>query len=33
MTINSLFEQGRKRIAVPDKVLKEARKRRDEVEI
>lgn len=31
MTINDLFEQARKRIAVPDRVLKEARKRRDEV--
>jgi hypothetical protein len=31
MTVNELFEEARKRIAVPDAVLKEARKRRDEI--
>ncbi len=31
MTINDLFEEARGRIAVPDEVLKEARKRRDEI--
>lgn len=31
ININGLFEQARKRIAVPDRVLKEARKRRDEI--
>jgi hypothetical protein len=28
MTVNDLFEEARARIAVPDEVLKEARKRR-----
>lgn len=31
MTINELFEETRGRIAVPDDVLKEARKRRDAI--
>lgn len=31
MTVNELFEEARGRIAVPVKVLKEARKRRDEI--
>jgi len=31
MTVNELFEEARERIAVPDDVLKEARKRRDEI--
>lgn len=31
MTVNELFEEARRRIAVPDGVLKEARKRRDEI--
>ncbi len=31
MTANELFEGARKRIAVPDGVLKEARKRRDRI--
>ena len=31
MTVNELFERARGRIAVPDEVLKEARKRRDEI--
>ncbi len=31
MTINDVFEEARRRIAVPDGVLKEARKRRDEI--
>lgn len=31
MTINQLFEEARRHIAVPDGVLKEARKRRDTI--
>src|SRR5215217_6725814 len=31
MTMNDLFEDARQRIAVPDDVLKEARKRRDKI--
>jgi hypothetical protein len=31
MTVNELFEEARERIAVPDDVLKEARKRRDAI--
>ncbi len=31
MTVNELFEEARGRIAVPDEVLKEARKRRDAI--
>lgn len=31
MTVNESFEEARRRIAVPDDVLKEAQKRRDEI--
>jgi hypothetical protein len=31
MSVNDLFEEARERIAVPDEVLKEARKRRDRI--